>query len=105
MGIWDHIDPGGRTDRETYRRVTFAALVGMLALMFRHSWLPEGAVFLTAFGVVAMLAYVVFWCITVRRLRACGESTLFGWCFVFGGAVIPIFIGCRFPDLDPDEAA
>jgi uncharacterized membrane protein YhaH (DUF805 family) len=52
----------------------------------------------------ALIAYGVYGCVTARRLRDCGQSTLFIWCFVFGGAIIPIVMGLAL-DAKPDDQA
>lgn len=104
MTLRELIDPAAGMDRKTYRQLTIVASVALLLVLTRESWLPDDFWFRAAAAAVFMIGYFLFWSITVRRLRECGQSTMFGWCFLFGGAVIPIYIGCRFDDLDRAEA-
>jgi uncharacterized membrane protein YhaH (DUF805 family) len=103
MSIWDHINPDGKTSIEHYRLISLAVVLAAIPFVARDLWLPDSDMFEMLAFAAAFIVYAVYWCITVRRLRDCGQSTLFGWCFLFGGAIIPIFIGIAMDTQSEDE--
>ncbi|HEX2811421.1 MAG TPA: DUF805 domain-containing protein [Sphingopyxis sp.] len=91
------ISLSGRTQREPYVVMTLIAFLGIVASLWTKPWREAHRTINISWFVVAALLYLFFWAQTIRRLRDSGDPLVLHWCFLWGGAVIPVWLGCKNP--------
>lgn len=93
--IADALGPSGRTPRRTYIVMTVFVALFLIASAFTERLREDNDSLTLLWVTLGALLYFLYWIQTVRRLRDSGDPMVLHWCFLWGGAVIPIWFGCK----------
>ena len=93
------LGPDGRTSPAIYRRwLAVAIAVLIIHLLIRQSLVgtvPNLLWYAVLFG-----TYGLLWLQTIRRLRDARAPLILHWTFLWGGAVIAIYVALTSPSVD-----